>query len=124
MHYLIRAARNRSVSLWRRRKFKTELIEQHAERLVAKGIPSDLLPDIDLLYRALDQLPDRQKNALILFEINGFSMKEIAEIQKSSISATKTRVSRGRDKLRRILSDQPASKTLEQVLEIPKMILL
>lgn len=59
--------------------------------------------DIELLYRALNKLPDAQKEALILFEISGFSINEISEIQKTSISAVKQRLKRGREKLSEIL---------------------
>jgi len=60
--------------------------------------------EIDLLYRALAKLPDEQKEAIILFEISGYSIKEISEIHKSSVSAIKQRLKRGREKLALILN--------------------
>jgi RNA polymerase sigma-70 factor, ECF subfamily len=59
--------------------------------------------EIELLYKALNKLPDAQKEALILFEISGFSIKEISEIQKAGISSVKQRLKRGREKLSEIL---------------------
>lgn len=59
--------------------------------------------DIELLYKALAKLPDAQKEALILFEISGFSIQEISEIQKAGISSVKQRLKRGREKLSEIL---------------------
>lgn len=59
--------------------------------------------EIEVLYKALAQLPDHQKEAVILFEIAGYSIKEIAEMQKSGISAIKQRLKRGRTKLSEIL---------------------
>ncbi|NOZ47223.1 MAG: sigma-70 family RNA polymerase sigma factor [Chlorobi bacterium] len=59
--------------------------------------------EIEILYKALHKLPEKQKEAIILFEISGYSIKEIAEIQKSGISAIKQRLKRGRQKLSELL---------------------
>ncbi len=106
LHYLIRAARFRSISLWRKSRFRAEMLDQHQEKLQARGASPEILPDIELLYRKLDQLPEKQKDALIMFEITGLSMKEIAEIQNSNEGAIKTKISRGRQKLRKMMSDK------------------
>ena len=105
LHYLVRSARNRSISYWRKQKYKTELLEKHAERLTAQEIAPETLLDIQLLYRTLDRLPEKQRDAVILFEISGFSMKEIAVIQKSTVGAVKTKVSRGRQRLKELLNN-------------------
>jgi len=104
LHYLIRAARNRSISKFRKQKYKAVLLEKHTERLVAREISPDTILEIQLLYKTLDQLPEKQKDALILFEINGFSIKEIAAIQAKSAGAVKTNISRGRQKLKALLT--------------------
>jgi len=103
LHYLLRAARNRSVSKFRKQKYKATLLEKHTERLVAQEVPADTILEIQLLYKTLDQLPEKQKDALILFEISGFSMKEIAAIQQRSEGAVKTNISRARQKLKKLL---------------------
>ena len=51
--------------------------------------------------RALATLPAVQREAVILHELDGFSMEEISEMQGVTISAVKSRVSRGRQTLRR-----------------------
>jgi RNA polymerase sigma-70 factor (ECF subfamily) len=61
--------------------------------------------DIELLYKALGQLPAKQKEALVLFEISGFSLKEIQEMQGGSLSAVKSRITRGREKLSLMLTE-------------------
>jgi len=63
--------------------------------------------EIEDLYKALNKLPELQKEAIILFEINGFSIKEIADIQNSGESAVKQRLARGRMSLRELLTDEP-----------------
>jgi len=103
LHYLIRAARNRSISNWRKGKYKAEWSDQLTDRLVAQDVSADTILEIQQLYRTLDQLPEKQKDALILFEINGFSMKEIAAIQNSTEGAVKTNISRGRKRLKKLL---------------------
>lgn len=51
--------------------------------------------------RALAGLPPEQREAVVLFELEGFSTEEIAAIQRVSLSAVKSRLSRGRSRLRR-----------------------
>lgn len=124
LHYLIRAARNRSISILRKRKQKTVWIEKHKEHLKSKGVAADVLLDIQLLYLAIKQLPEEQANAVILFEINGFSMKEIAKIQNTTEAAVKMKVSRGRMRLKVILSDDAPTKNINKLLTIVKSIVL
>lgn len=50
---------------------------------------------------ALATLPASQREAVVLFELFGYSAEEVAEIQRSSLSAVKSRLSRGRARLRR-----------------------
>lgn len=62
--------------------------------------------EIELLHKALALLPEQQREAIILFEITGFSIKEIMEIQESGQSAVKQRLARGRKELARIIKFQ------------------
>jgi len=124
LHYLIRAARNRSISIFRKRKHKIEWVEKHKQHLLSKGVAADTLLDIQLLYRAIDKLPEQQASALILFEINGFSMKEIAEIQNTTEAAVKMKVSRGRKRLKEFLSDDAPVCNVNILLNAAKSIVL
>lgn len=71
------------------------------------------LAEIHFLYLGLSKLPEDQQEALILFRISGFSIKEIADIQNSTESAIKQRLKRGREKLKDILTDQESLKANE-----------
>ena len=51
--------------------------------------------------RALAGLKAVQREAVVLHEIEGFSVEEIAEMQGVTLSAVKSRLTRGREKLRR-----------------------
>ena len=61
--------------------------------------------EVELLHQALAQLPDKQREALILFELTGFSINEIMELQNSSLSAVKQRLARGRVALASIVEN-------------------
>ena len=61
--------------------------------------------EIEVLYKALAQLPETQKEAIILYEISGYQLKEIARIQNAGLSAVKQRIKRGREKLAAVLKN-------------------
>ncbi len=65
---------------------------------------ADRNDDMHTLYAAMSKLPEAQREALVLFEISGFSISEIADLQKAGISAVKQRLARGRQALLEILS--------------------
>lgn len=51
--------------------------------------------------KALSRLPAVQREAVVLYELEGFSMEEVASMQEATVAAVKARVFRGREKLRR-----------------------
>jgi len=55
----------------------------------------------ELVRIAMQNLPAKQREALILFEVLSMSVIEIAEIQKVTLSAVKSRLARGREKLQK-----------------------
>lgn len=60
--------------------------------------------ELEHLKIALSRLPEDQRETLLLFEIVGFSIKEISHLQQIGESAVKQRLSRGRQNLVQILS--------------------
>ena len=68
-------------------------IEALPQRGSGEGAFSDL-------YLALGTLPPKERSAITLFYLNGYSIKEIAAITETSEDAVKKQLSRGRDKLR------------------------
>lgn len=105
LHYLLRAARNRAISLHKRKKRQPAVIDAQARRLADRGASPEQLADVHLLYRALDKLVVNQREALILFELTGFSVREISALQGRSQAAVKMSLSRGRKRLANLLSD-------------------
>ena len=51
------------------------------------------------------QLPDDQRVALVLRDVYGYDVAEIATLQRCGLSAAKMRVSRARATLRRLVTD-------------------
>ena len=95
-----------------KRKKRPKLLEDD-QRLQQMADPKDAVEqwsDVELLHHGLAQLPDVQREALILFELTGFSIKEIMEIQKSSASAVKQRLRRARQNLIGIIKADCAFK--------------
>lgn len=79
------------------------------DELITRTIPDphnqiEKANDIELLHYSLSKLPALQQEALILYEITGFSIREIGKVQDSSESAVKQRLSRGRKSLKQIVS--------------------
>jgi RNA polymerase sigma factor (sigma-70 family) len=90
------------------RKISTERISDHSV-VYNYSLDSDRTDrqlEINLLYESLSKLPDLQKECIILFEISGFSIKEIAELQESSEDAIKQRLVRSRKKLVDLMTDK------------------
>ncbi len=56
------------------------------------------------LNEALNRIPAKERTSVLLFYMQGYSIKEIAEIQESSQDAVKQHLSRGRNHLRGLLS--------------------
>ena len=56
------------------------------------------------LYEALNRIPAKERTSVLLFYMQGYSIKEIAEIQETSQNAVKQHLSRGRTHLRGLLS--------------------
>jgi RNA polymerase sigma-70 factor, ECF subfamily len=62
--------------------------------------------DKSLLFSAMSELNPKERSAILLFEIAGFSIEEITAMQgERSVSAVKSRLSRCREKLRRRISE-------------------
>lgn len=57
------------------------------------------------LYSALNRLPAKERSSVLLYYMEGYSIKETAEIEGASEAAVKQHLSRGRNHLRGLLSN-------------------
>jgi RNA polymerase sigma-70 factor, ECF subfamily len=55
------------------------------------------------IQRALEQLSKKSRMVIVLKEVEGLSYEEIAEVLKTSIGTIKSRISRAREELRKLL---------------------
>jgi RNA polymerase sigma-70 factor (ECF subfamily) len=86
---------------WRSVQWDAETAER---TLVAVTNPAGAL-ELDELRRALQMLPDEQREALILVGAGGFSYEEVAEMAGCAVGTIKSRVSRARDKIALIFAE-------------------
>ena len=69
-------------------------------RTLIGGTAADATFEHQDLYLALRTLPPKERSAITLFYLNGYSIKEISAITETTDDAVKIQLSRGRDKLK------------------------
>jgi RNA polymerase sigma-70 factor (ECF subfamily) len=90
-----------------RKKNRPEYVENYTNKheLTSACVPEiEKQLEIKNLYEQLGKLDDVTRECLILFEISGFSIKEIMTIQNLGESAVKQRLSRGRKQLMEMMN--------------------
>jgi RNA polymerase sigma-70 factor (ECF subfamily) len=105
--WLLTVCRNEYISICRKER-----------RFTGEEIPEDLADDREeviesiihreeyrSLYRAIDLLPDAQKEAVMLFYFSGLSIKNIAEVTGKSEANTKVLLYRARERLRALMEE-------------------
>lgn len=97
-----------------RRTFVRKLLLRRREEEMADALSAPLTPyqemerreDQQRFYRALDRLPDRHRTAIILYEIEGLSSDEVAELIGASVGTVWVWLHRGRAKLAEYLAEE------------------
>jgi RNA polymerase sigma-70 factor, ECF subfamily len=88
---------------------RLRISEREAEEAAEAVAPIDVLGDLlaaersELVTRAVAQLPLLQREAIVLFTFEGFSLEEIATIAGVDSGAVKSRLHRARESLRAAL---------------------
>ncbi|HTW22715.1 MAG TPA: sigma-70 family RNA polymerase sigma factor [Candidatus Baltobacteraceae bacterium] len=86
--------------------YEADLSEEQVSRL--DGIvsadrppegPNDRAEAREMLERMLDSLPDQDRQLLLLKEVEGFSVQELAEILKLNVNTVKVRLFRARGRI-------------------------
>ncbi|MCU0425377.1 MAG: RNA polymerase sigma factor [Candidatus Kapabacteria bacterium] len=101
--WLFTIARREFYETLQKNKRMEQLTDDHDEGFEDYNSLPDQKADVSFLHEALERLPAKQKEAILLFEVYGFSLAEIQEMQSDSLSAVKQRLKRGREKLAQIL---------------------
>lgn len=110
--WLMRIVTNACYDELRRRKRRPQssldqIVESYESSplLVSKSQPgpeetSQWSETVEAISRCLDELPDEQRVATVLRDVEGYEYSEIAEIMASTLGTVKSRLSRARAKLR------------------------
>lgn len=96
--FLTRSVRNACIDRLRRRKDTTSKIPEVPDEKSPEG-----WSDRQLVHKALARLPEKQRLAVHLKDIEGYSGKEIARILETDEANVRTILSRGRRTLREII---------------------
>ena len=114
--WLMRIAANACTDELRRRgRRPSSSLDSALEEGVPEPAGSEPLPESMLLQdelrhqveEALQQLSAEQRMAVVLSDLHGFDYAEVAEITKTSLGTVKSRISRGRTRLRAELLKDP-----------------
>lgn len=65
---------------------------------------------------ALAELPHEQREAIVLFELEGWKVEEIADLLGVSVSAVKSRLVRGRERLRAVYTRKLGAPAVRALL--------
>ena len=99
--FLTRSVRNACIDRIRRRRDTTPKIPD---------VPDERNPDRwnerQLIHKAMGRLPEKQRIALHLKDIEGYSTKEVADILETDESNIRTILSRSRKALREIIEKE------------------
>lgn len=101
--WLFTIARNTCRTLYRRERGGDSIDDMGDD--IALSAPTEKLDfsEREMLAAALEKLPRLAREALLLYEYEGFSYEEIASMTDSGLSAVKVRIHRARAMLRTIL---------------------
>ncbi len=105
--WLLTVCRNEYISIWRKDKRFTgeeipETLADDREEVIESIIRRE---EYRSLYRAIDLLPDAQKEVVMLFYFSGLPIKSIAEVTGKSETNTKVMLCRAREKLRILMEE-------------------
>jgi RNA polymerase sigma-70 factor, ECF subfamily len=104
--YIFTTARRLYYRRARRKKWWSVLDRETEEIADDRNQSPEITLDIEALDQALAKLPEKQREAVVLFEISGLSLAEVREIQGGSLSGVKSRIVRGREKLAELLGER------------------
>jgi len=102
----------------RRAKWFGPYNETAASELASEAQSPEVSAEIRVLFDALDHLPTKEREAVVLFELSGFSLEEIREIQSGTLSGVKSRLRRGRMRLATLLGVDEPEASIERRLRV------
>lgn len=104
--FLIGIARNCHLKQQRRWKFFGKQSDIKPANIELTSDSIEMKYDIELIHKSISSLNAEQREAILLFHIMGFSIGDIAQNLTITEAAVKNRLVRGRENLRKLLSDK------------------
>ena len=102
--WVYRVARNVAISHQRRRRTSVDLTKlQPLQAPLNQWKKLAAREKVRALYAALECLSEEKREAIILYEIEGLTLQEIADQTETSINTIASRVRRGRKKLLKLI---------------------
>lgn len=99
--WIYRIARDRAWRLLRKERPETSLSEEHLPAAVEE--PAFRVEDAAAVHAALGELPEEQREVLVLRFIEGLSYEEIATITVAPLGTVRSRLHYGKEALRKLL---------------------
>ena len=99
--YLFSIARNLAFKRFRDDHGDVQVEEDRAASILDQRMDQELSVAV---AQMVSQLPDLQREALILFEYEGFELSEIARIVGADVGVVKSRLHRARSRMKRMLA--------------------
>jgi RNA polymerase sigma-70 factor, ECF subfamily len=95
----------RKITANHRRRHRWRFWRTNAVRDADREASPALAPDAELerrqsvteLYRVLDELPERYRTVLVLYELEGMSTQDIADLRRMNVSTVRVQLGRARE---------------------------
>jgi RNA polymerase sigma-70 factor, ECF subfamily len=102
--WVFQTTRNAIIDFYRERKFQTDSDDEILYQIAVEPTEKDVEDEVmSWLEPMIGELPEKYRDALLLTDIKGLTQKELSEKLDISVSGAKSRVQRGRDRLRETL---------------------
>jgi RNA polymerase sigma-70 factor (ECF subfamily) len=90
-----------------RERMRSPFTEHYSLTVIDTGTQPDRSAEAAIVIAALDRLPAKTKETILLFDVADLSLEEIRQIQGGSLSGVKSRIRRGHESVRRMLGIAP-----------------
>lgn len=104
--FLVGIARNCHLKQHRKWKFFVKQSEIKPANIEVSSESIEVGYDVELLHKSIASLNTQQREVILMFHIMGLSISEIAKNLNATDAAVKNRLVRGRENLRKLLTDR------------------
>src|SRR5579872_6403034 len=99
LHYLIKIASRMHKRRRYRERNRVAFDESFASEIAGSNPSPETAAEIRLVMDALNTLPEKMRETVVLFDISDLSLEEIRRLQGGTLSGVKMRLTRGRKQL-------------------------